>query len=106
MLDLKLVRDDPEGVKTALAKRGPGAAGLVDRLLEADAVRRRLGTEVDALRAEQKRGGKDVAKAGGPEERERVLAGLKDLSARLDQAEARLRAAAADLSALPARAPD
>ena len=52
MLDLRTVRDDPEGVKAALAKRGPAAAELVDRLLEADAARRRLVTEVDALRAE------------------------------------------------------
>jgi seryl-tRNA synthetase len=106
MLDLKSVRDDPEGVKAALAKRGPGAAGLVGRLLEADATRRRLVTEVDALRAEQRRGGKDVAKAAGPEERQRLLAGLKELSARLDEAEARLRAAEADLSELQARVPN
>ena len=106
MLDLKLVRDDPEGVKAALAKRGPGAAELVDRLLEADAVRRRLVTEVDALRAEQKRRGKDVARADGPREREQLLAGLKELAARLDEAEARLRAAEADLSELQARVPN
>ncbi|HTE67540.1 MAG TPA: hypothetical protein VK942_02090, partial [Actinomycetes bacterium] len=42
MLDLKLVREDPERVKTALAKRGPGTAELVDQLLEADAARRLL----------------------------------------------------------------
>ena len=37
MLDLKTVRDDPEGVKAALAKRGPGA--------EEDSVElRRVGT--------------------------------------------------------------
>src|SRR4029453_7122290 len=71
MLDLKLVRDDPEGVKAALAKRGPGAAELVERLLEADAVRRRLVTEGDALRAEQKRRGNDGAKGEGPRGRGR-----------------------------------
>ncbi|HSO53445.1 MAG TPA: serine--tRNA ligase, partial [Actinomycetes bacterium] len=69
MLDLKLVRDDPDGVKAALAKRGPGAADQVDRLLEADTGRRRLVTEVDALRAEQKRRGKEVARAA-PGDRE------------------------------------
>ena len=52
MLDLKLVRDDPDRVKAALAKRGPGAAEQVDRLLEADVARRRLVGEVDTLRAE------------------------------------------------------
>ena len=76
MLDLKLVRDDPEGVKAALAKRGPAAAELVDRLLAADAARRRLVTEVDAQRAEQKGRGKEVARAAGPEERQRLLAGV------------------------------
>jgi seryl-tRNA synthetase len=106
MLDLKAVRDDPEGVKAALAKRGPAAAELVDRLLEADTARRRLVTEVDALRAEQKRRGKEVARAAGPEERQRLLAGLKDLAARLDEAEARLRAAEADLHELQARVPN
>src|SRR5215212_842093 len=105
MLDLKLVRDDPERVKAALAKRGPGVADQVDRLLEADAARRRLVTEVDALRAEQKRRGKEVAGAA-QEERDQVLAGLKELAGRLDEAEARLRAAEADLAELQARMPN
>jgi seryl-tRNA synthetase len=105
MLDLKLVREDPERAKTALAKRGPGAAELVDQLLEADAARRLLATEVDALRAEQKRRGREVAKAA-PGEREQVLAGLKELSDRLDAAEARLRVAEADLAKILARVPN
>ena len=105
MLDLKLVRDDPEGAKAALAKRGPGVAEQVDRLLEADAARRRLVIEVDALRAEQKRRGKAVARAT-LEQRAELLAGLKELSARLDEAEARLRAAQAELDELQARLPN
>jgi seryl-tRNA synthetase len=106
MLDLKLVRDDPERARAALVKRGPGPADQVDRLLAADAARRRLVTEVDALRAEQKRGGKEVAGAARTEERERVLVGLKALSARLDEAEGRLRAAEAELAELLARMPN
>ena len=39
-LDLKLIRQDPEGVKRALARRG--AAGEIDALLELDARRREL----------------------------------------------------------------
>jgi seryl-tRNA synthetase len=105
MLDLKLVRDDPERVRTALAKRGPGVADQVDRLLELDAARRALVTEVDTLRSEQKRRGREVAKAA-PGEREQILAGLRELSDRLDQAEARLRAAEADLAEVLARVPN
>ena len=96
MLDLKLVRDDPERVRAALARRGPGVADQVDRLLQLDAARRALVTEVDALRAEQKRRGKVVAKAA-PAEREQALAGLKELAARLDRAQAALRDAEAEL---------
>src|SRR5512133_4345353 len=105
MLDLKLVRDDPERVKAALAKRGPGVAEQVDRLLEADTARRRLVTEVDALRAEQKRRGKEVARAA-PAEREQVLAGLKGLSDQLAAVEARLRDAEAALAEAQARVPN
>jgi seryl-tRNA synthetase len=106
MLDLKLVRNDPERVKAALAKRGPGAADQVDRLLAADAARRRLVTEVDALRAEQKRRGREVARAVPGEAREQVLADLKGLSGRLDEAEARLRAAEAELTEVQAGMPN
>jgi seryl-tRNA synthetase len=105
MLDLKLVREDPGRAKAALAKRGPGAAEQVDRLLEADAARRTLVTEVDTLRAEQKRRGRQVATAA-PDDRDQVLAGLKELSGRLDQAEARLRSAEAELGELLARLPN
>ena len=105
MLDLKLIRDDPEMVRESLARRGPGVAAAVDRLLELDAARRSLVTEVDGLRAEQKRRGKEVAKAS-PERRAEVLGGLKELSARIDQAEERLRAAESELNDLLARVPN
>jgi seryl-tRNA synthetase len=105
VLDLKLVRDDPDRVRAALARRGPGEAGAVDRLLALDADRRAAVTEVDRLRAGQKRGGKQVAKAA-PEAREAMLAGLRELSGRLDQAERRLRAADAELNEVLARVPN
>ena len=105
MLDLKLVRDDPDAVRAALARRGPGVADAVDRLLELDARRRSLVTEVDAMRAEQKRRGRVVAQAM-PEQRPGLLAGLKDLAARLDRREAELRAVEADLAEVQARVPN
>jgi len=53
----------------------------------------------------KKRRGNEVARAA-PGDREQVLAGLKELSDRLDEAEARLRAAEADLAELQARIPN
>ena len=52
MLDLKLIRSDPERVKAALARRG--AAEQVDELLALDARRRELLPEIEGAQAERK----------------------------------------------------
>ena len=54
MLDIKLIRERPDFVKGELAKRGVDPAE-VDRLLEADQMRRKLQGEFDQLRADRKR---------------------------------------------------
>jgi seryl-tRNA synthetase len=105
VLDLKLIRDNPDMVREALARRGPGFADAVDRLLELDAERRSAITELDSLRAEQKRRGKEVAQAP-PERRAEVLAGLKELSERVDRADGRVRQVEAELNDLLARVPN
>jgi seryl-tRNA synthetase len=105
VLDLKLIRDNPDMVRESLARRGPGVADAVDRLLELDARRRSAVTELDSLRAEQKRRGKEVAQAA-PEQRAEVLAGLKQLSERIDRADERVRRAEVELNDLLARVPN
>jgi seryl-tRNA synthetase len=105
VLDLKLIRDNPDMVREALARRGPGVAEAVDRLLELDAERRSAITELDSLRAEQKRRGKEVAQAPS-ERRAEVLAGLKQLSERVDRADDRVRQVEAELNDLLARVPN
>ncbi len=51
MLDIKLLRQDPEAVTAALAKRGGSFA--IDQVLEEDGKRRALVYEMEQLRAEQ-----------------------------------------------------
>ena len=51
VLDLKLIRRDPDAVRAALARRGD--AGALDRVLELDARWRERRRELEALRAEQ-----------------------------------------------------
>ncbi|MGH2657294.1 MAG: serine--tRNA ligase, partial [Actinomycetota bacterium] len=63
MLDLKAIRDDPEPARYALARRAPELAADLDRLLELDAERRRLTTEVEELRAEQNRASRAIGSA-------------------------------------------
>ena len=61
MLDIKLIREQPDFVKAELAKREIVPAE-VDRLREADQKRRRLQAEVDQLRADRKRRAREVGK--------------------------------------------
>ncbi|MFT3660533.1 MAG: serine--tRNA ligase [Gordonia sp. (in: high G+C Gram-positive bacteria)] len=78
MIDLKIVRENPDLVRDSQRARGEDPA-LVDRLLEADATRRSAIVEADALRAEQKGLGKQVGKASG-DEKAALLARGKELS--------------------------
>ncbi len=69
MLDIKLIREDPEGVRAALERRGAEAAAALDGVIELDRRRRELLPELEGLRAEQNeaneriRGAADAARA-------------------------------------------
>jgi seryl-tRNA synthetase len=72
MLDIRLIRSDPEGVRAALTRRGPAAAEQLDALLALDARWRALTTELEQLRAEQNQASKALRGAPTPEQREQL----------------------------------
>jgi seryl-tRNA synthetase len=86
VIDLKLVRDDPDRVRASQQARGADQA-LVDVLLAADAARRSALGRFESLRAEQKALGREVAKAS-PDDRPAVLARAKQLADEVKAAEA------------------
>ena len=77
MLDIKLVREQPDFVKAELAKTGVEPAEI-DRVLEVDARRRKLQHELDEQRARRTRESKELGKAS-PEEREKKRAEMRAL---------------------------
>ncbi|MBU4214794.1 MAG: serine--tRNA ligase, partial [Actinobacteria bacterium] len=81
MIDLKLLRDDPDLVRASQRARGSDPH-LVDEVLDADDRRRAALTEFEQLRAEQKAQGKLVAQAKG-EEKAALLAHSKGLAERV-----------------------
>ena len=86
MIDPRLLRDDPDRVRAAQAKRGL-SADVVDRALAADTRRRHAIADFEARRAEQKSSGALVARAQG-EEKQRLLVQVKELAAGVKAAEA------------------
>ena len=69
MLDLRLIRRDPETVRSALARRGPDAVQRLDRVVVLDTLWREATQAAEALRAEQKAASEEVAD-GKREERD------------------------------------
>ncbi|AMY22671.1 serine--tRNA ligase [Rhodococcus fascians] len=86
MIDLKLLRENPDAVRASQRTRGEDPA-LVDALLDADASRRAAVLAGDQLRAEQKALGKKVGKASA-EDRPALLAGASELAAKVKAAQA------------------
>ncbi|BCO33650.1 serine--tRNA ligase [Mycobacterium heckeshornense] len=86
MIDLRLLRDDPEAVRRSQISRGEDP-GLVDVLLAADAARRTAISRADSLRAEQKAASKKVGAASAAE-RPALLQHAKELAEQVKAAEA------------------
>ncbi|WP_036962581.1 serine--tRNA ligase [Promicromonospora kroppenstedtii] len=78
MIDLRLLRDNPDVVRASQVARGDDP-DLVDVALDADALRRSSLAEFESLRAEQKSLGKQVAQAQG-DEKQALLARTKQLA--------------------------
>jgi seryl-tRNA synthetase len=91
LIDLRLLREDPELFRASQRARGEPASA-VDALLDADEARRAAVASFEALRAEQKQLGKRMPKASGAE-RETLLARTKELSQQVKDAEAAANAA-------------
>ena len=91
MIDLKVLRDNPDLVRSSQRTRGEDP-GLVDDLLAADERRRQSIKQADELRAEQKAFGKKIGQAS-PEERPALLAGSNELKEKVKAAEEQQKAA-------------
>ena len=77
MIDLKRLRQDPEGSRAALLRRDPSLAESVDALLGLDRERRELLVRVETLKAERNAASEEVAR------RKRAKEPADDLMARL-----------------------
>jgi seryl-tRNA synthetase len=90
VLDLKAIREDPDGVRAALARRGEQAAGGLDGVLELDRRRRELLPELEGLRAEQNEANARIKSAPDAAEREREIASMRTVAARAKELEGQL----------------
>ena len=97
MLDIKLIRENPEMVKAAMKTRNKDMDAVVDEVLEIDAKRRELMKATDSLKQEQNAASKkipQIKKEGGD---------ISEIMARMNEIKAVIKADDAKIAELDAR---
>lgn len=93
MIDIKLVRKEPEKVKELLSRRDSAYAGMVDELLAVDQERRSLISEVEKLKSKRNKLSKEIGKLfkeGKKEEGLKLKAEVESISERIVEIEKEL----------------
>jgi len=98
VIDLKLLRDNPDRVRASQRARGEDES-VVDAVLAAEEKRRSSLTAFEQLRAEQKSMGKQVAQAQG-DEKQALLARTKEISTQVKANQTAADEAAEELATL------
>ncbi len=91
MIDIKLVRSNPDYVKAAVRKREMDLDAVIDEILKIDAERRELSGKTDALKAQQNAASKkipQIKKEGG--DVSAIMAEMKELSAQVKEADVKI----------------
>jgi seryl-tRNA synthetase len=107
VLDLRLIREQPDAVVGRLATRGPGAGALVQELLAADARRRAALREAEALRALRNRASEAIGQArrrGGEAAAE--MARMREVGDRIKVLEGDVKAADEEIERLLLQLPN
>jgi seryl-tRNA synthetase len=105
MLDIRLIREQPEVVQRGLANRG--GAELVPVILAADADRRRLLTEVETLKAERNRASEAIGQAKRRGEApEAAMAHMREVADRIKALDAEVKEADERLTPLLLQLPN
>ena len=98
MLDIRLIRRDPDAVRAALARRSPELAERIDELAELDAAWREATAAAERLRAEQKAASEGIAVARqAGEDASAAIERMRDVSAQVKALGERARTAEEEL---------
>src|ERR1043165_7997355 len=84
MLDIRLIREQPDLVKSRLATRGGDDAKKIDEVLRVDGERRKAETELQQLQAERNRSSKEIGgKRAKGEPTQEIEARVKEIGEKI-----------------------
>ena len=99
MLDLNLIREEPDMVRQALVVRQMDPAP-VDQVLELDERRRELIQEVETLKAERNTASREIGKMKDPAERQAKIEAMREVGDQISELDEKLRFVEAELQEL------
>jgi seryl-tRNA synthetase len=99
MLDINLIRENPELVCAALEKRQMDVAPVA-QVLDLDLKRRTLIQTAETLKAERNAGSKEIGRAKDPEERQAKIAAMRTIGDQISALDQQLREVQAELTAV------
>ena len=105
MLDLNLIREKPDLVRTALKNRQMDPSP-VDDILRLDEKRRSLLTQVEALKAERNAVSKEIGKLKDAAEREKKIAAMREVGDRITVLDKEVAEVEAELHAILSAIPN
>ena len=105
MLDINLIREDPELVRAGMRKRGMDPA-LVDEAIRLDSRWRDLLQEVESLKAERNTVSKEIGKMKDKEQREAKIAAMRQVGDRIKALDEEVKQLESDLNAVMAIIPN
>jgi seryl-tRNA synthetase len=105
MLDLNLIRENPELVRTALKKRQMDASP-VDDILRLDEKRRMLLTQVETMKAERNAVSKEIGKMKDASEREKKIIAMREVGDKIAAFDKQVTDVEAELKAITSAIPN
>jgi len=105
MLDINIIREQPDVVRKSLADRQMEASP-VDQILELDRQRRLTIQETESLKAQRNAVSKEIGKAKEPAERQAKIEAMRQVGERISQLDETLRKIEDELNAILAGIPN
>jgi len=105
MLDINLIRENPELIRTSLKNRQMDASP-VDDILKLDEKRRALLTEVEKLKAERNAVSKEISKMKDASEREAKIVAMREVGDRIVALDKEVTDVESELTALTSALPN
>lgn len=105
MIDINLIREEPDSVREALKKRQMDAAP-VDEALRLDERRRELIQETETLKAERNTVSKEIGRMKDPQERQAKIEAMRAVGERISNLDNDLRAVEEELDGVMSLIPN